>query len=77
MMPPDPMMALDAPTTRPGEPVTAGLPIGDGPGREVNPLLMQAQRPTPAANALEIIAAANGGDQMISRLAAAARLRRQ
>ena len=77
MMPPDPSAMLDAPTQRPGEPVTAGLSIGEGPGREVNPLLVEAQRPTPAANALDIIAAANGNDPMITRLAAAARLRRQ
>lgn len=26
---------LDAPTSRPGEPVTAGIPLGPGPGPEV------------------------------------------
>lgn len=34
--PPDPGM-LHAPTARPGEPVTAGLPIGAGPGPEALP----------------------------------------
>ena len=31
------MMPLDAPTQRPNEPVTAGLPVGAGPGLEANP----------------------------------------
>jgi hypothetical protein len=31
--PPEPGL-LHAPTTRPGEPVTAGLPVGPGPGTE-------------------------------------------
>lgn len=30
-----PPLPFDAPTQRPGEPVTAGLPIGAGPGPEV------------------------------------------
>ena len=32
---PGTLTSLRAPTTRPGEPVTAGLPIGAGPGPEV------------------------------------------
>jgi hypothetical protein len=40
-MPPGPtpgqVLPLDAPTTRPGEPLTAGLPIGPGAGPEANP----------------------------------------
>lgn len=32
---PGQLVPLDAPTQRPGEPVTAGLPVGPGPGREV------------------------------------------
>lgn len=35
--PGDPTVALNAPTQRPDEPVTAGLPFGDGPGPEVLP----------------------------------------
>ena len=31
---PDELPSLDTPTARPGEPVTAGLPIGAGPGPE-------------------------------------------
>jgi hypothetical protein len=33
--PPAPMVDLDAPTARPGEPVTAGLRTGPGPGPEI------------------------------------------
>lgn len=36
--------AFDAPTARPGEPVTAGVPIGPGPGPEA----MNFQPPQPA-----------------------------
>lgn len=35
MAPPRPTTPLGAPTTRPNEPVTAGLPTGAGPGPEV------------------------------------------
>jgi hypothetical protein len=35
--PGDPSVALGAPTQRPDEPVTAGLPFGPGPGPEVLP----------------------------------------
>lgn len=34
---PGQVVPLDAPTMRPGEPVTAGLPVGPGAGLEVNP----------------------------------------
>lgn len=35
MVTPDQVPRLDDPTARPGEPVTAGLPMGAGPGPEV------------------------------------------
>jgi hypothetical protein len=39
-----PPISLSAPTTRPNEPVTSGLPTGPGPGPEV---LSNAQSPDP------------------------------
>lgn len=32
---PGSLTPLDAPTARPGEPLTAGIPLGPGPGPEV------------------------------------------
>ena len=34
---PGQLIGLDAPSQRPGEPITAGLPVGAGPGVEANP----------------------------------------
>lgn len=60
---PDPGM-LAQPTARPGEPVTAGLPIGAGPGPEANavnpsdqvlPRLYQAYKLNPTQGLLDII----------------------
>lgn len=34
---PGQLVPLDAPSQRPGEPVTAGLPVGPGAGAEANP----------------------------------------
>lgn len=77
MAPPPPDGQLTAPTERPWEPVTAGLPLGDGPGPESIPLLAAPQRQTPAARALAILAAANDNDPNLARLAEQARARRQ
>lgn len=62
---------LDAPSQRPGEPVTAGLPIGPGPGSEVLPThsdptvarlrALYALHPTPDLRRL-IAKAAGTGD---------------
>lgn len=37
------IVPLDAPTQRPDEPITAGMPFGDGPGTEVLPNFRQAE----------------------------------
>lgn len=48
---PGSLVPLDAPTQRPGEPLTAGMGIGAGPGAEANPFGMVGS-PEDAALAL-------------------------
>ena len=40
---PDDIPSLDTPTERPGEPITAGLPIGAGPGPQTDTRLQETQ----------------------------------
>lgn len=47
---------LTQPTARPDEPVTAGLPIGAGPGPEI----LQARTSTPAGDLLRRLSSATG-----------------
>lgn len=58
-LPGDPTIALGAPTTRPDEPVTAGLPFGDGPGPEVlrrPPATMMPDEPDEGAALIRALA---------------------
>lgn len=59
---------LSAPTQRPNEPVTAGLPVGAGPGPEVLNLKPQV---TPLAQTLQAAAEATGSG-LLANLAAQA-----
>lgn len=59
---------LSAPTTRPQEPVTAGLTRGPGGGPE----MLQMQRGTPAGDAMRRLSAATG-DPFFAELAARGR----
>lgn len=52
---------LSAPTQRPGEPVTAGLSMGAGPGPEIFSSPARAQR---SADVLDMIAQSSGDDRM-------------
>lgn len=63
---------LDAPTMRPGEPVTAGAPIGAGPGPEA--LGFAPKPPSATLQTLEILAA-NSSNPAILRLLENARRR--
>lgn len=40
---PDDIPSLDTPTERPGEPITAGLPIGAGPGPQMDTRLQETR----------------------------------
>lgn len=53
---------LNAPTTRPGEPVTAGLSRGPGPGPEIFQAPGRQQR---AATAMELMARISGDDSYL------------
>jgi hypothetical protein len=52
-------------SSRPGEPVTAGLPVGPGPGPEA----MQMRRGSPVANTIAELARLTG-DSFLAELAA-------
>lgn len=69
--------AMVAPSADPAEPVTAGMNLGPGPGREVVPLLAGAQPKQPVADALTLMARANGNNAALSALAAEAARRNQ
>lgn len=60
---PMPSMQLGGPTSRPNEPVTAGAPIGAGPGPEVLPTAPQA--PDETATFLRQLAALNADPDLI------------
>lgn len=71
-----PGVSLTAPTSRPDEPVTAGLPLGPGAGPEALSLLNPATRPpTPVSRVLSTLAAAAGNNPYLSQMAQEARTR--
>lgn len=57
---------LNAPSTRPGEPVTAGLAQGAGPGPEI---FAQPARATRAADVLTALAQSTGDDRFMQMAA--------
>lgn len=63
---------LFAPTTRPGEPVTAGVDFGDGVGSEAIAAGPQYQRAPRLADSIQRVMAANPGDSRMQRLLAVA-----
>lgn len=64
---------LAAPTARPGEPMSAGLSVGAGPGPEVLPAIPQAPDPSvilwaPMLPALEVLASKPGSSPEVRQL---------
>lgn len=72
----EPPTPFTGPTTRPDEPVTAGLSRGPGPGIEAVPLLNRPAPPSPTAQVLAAMARANRDNPVLAQLAADAQARR-
>jgi hypothetical protein len=70
-MMPDAAGSLAAPTDRPGEPITAGLSTGAGPG----PAAVQARQRASVADFFAIAAEVFGNDPKVARMAQRARQR--
>lgn len=68
-----PTTGLYSPTERPNEPITAGLPFGDGPGPESIAPFFQLRR-NAAADTLEALAQFTG-DSVLAQLAQVSRQR--
>lgn len=80
MAPPDPNEMLFAESGRPDEPVTAGAPVGAGPGSEVLTFAGAYRRntrrgPGPTTQALEALVAAGNGNPALAALLERARQR--
>jgi hypothetical protein len=77
-MTPDQVPSLSAPTARPNEPVTAGLPSGPGAGPEAVPMGPQAPPQSPPGTGRDFfanLAAQPGAPMAIQNLAALAQTR--
>lgn len=68
--PPNTVVPFSAPTQRPDEPVTAGAPLGPGPGPTVSPSAMAAVPYNNAKATLSSVIAASGSPEAQALLAA-------
>lgn len=71
MMSPDPSGSLADPSARPDEPITAGLPVGPGPGPEA----VRAENPASVASFFALAAEVFGNDPLMAAMAQRAKRR--
>lgn len=70
---PDPLGGLADPTNRPGEPITAGLPVGAGPGPQA--VAQSAQQRASVASFFALASEVFGGDPLMADMAQRAQRR--